>query len=56
MNLKQFIQIQMIGMNDLSIHQIAQKSNSLEIGSQVGSVNTHREMDKQNLSKMLKEN
>ena len=46
----------MRGMNGLSINQLGKESNSLEIGSQAGRVNTHHAMDKQNLSKMSKEN
>ena len=44
----------MISLNGLSINQLGKESNSLEIGSQVGRVNTHRAMDKQKLSKMPK--
>ena len=43
-------------MNGLSINQLGNESNSLEIGSQAGRVNTHRAMDKQKLSKMPKDN
>ena len=43
-------------MNGLSINQLVNKSNSLKIGSQAGRVNTHRAMDKQNISKIQKEN
>ena len=46
----------MIGLNGLSINQLGKESNSLEIGSQAGRVNTHRAMDKQKLSKMTKNN
>ena len=42
------------GINAVSINLLGKESNSLEIGSQVGRVNTHREMDKQNLSKIPK--
>ena len=41
-------------MNGLSINQLGNQSNSLEIGSQEGRVNTHRAMDKQKLSKNAK--
>ena len=41
-------------MNGLSINQIGKESNSLEIGSQAGRVNTHRAMDKQKISKNSK--
>ena len=43
-------------MNFLSINQLGKESNSLEIGSQAGRVNTHHAMDKKNLSKMPKTN
>ena len=43
-------------MNDLSINKLVKESNSLEIGSQAGRVNTHHAMDKQKLSKMPKAN
>ena len=46
----------MIGLNGLSINQLGKESNSLEIGSQAGKVNTHRAMDKQTLSKMPEAN
>ena len=39
-------------LNGLSINQLVKESNSLEIGLQVGRVNTHYAMDKQNLSKI----
>ena len=39
-------------MNGLSLNQLGKESNSLEIGSQAGRVNTHRAMDKQKFSKM----
>ena len=42
-------------LNGLSINQLGKESNSLEIGSQGGRVNTHHAMDKENLSKMPKE-
>ena len=38
----------------LSINQLGKESNSLEIGSKVGRVNTHQAMDKQKLSKIPK--
>ena len=43
-------------INGFSINQLGKESNSLEIGSQAGRVNTHHAMDKQNLSKMQKAN
>ena len=43
-------------MNGLSINQLGKESNSLEIGSQAGRVNTHCAMEKQKLSKMPKDN
>ena len=43
-------------MNGLSINQLGKESNSLEIGSQAGRVNTRRAMDKQKLSKIPKDN
>ena len=43
-------------MNGLSINQTGKESNSLEISSQAGRVNTHRAMDKKNISKMIKAN
>ena len=43
-------------MNGLSINQLGKESNSLEIGLQVGRVNTHRAMDKKNISKIPKNN
>ena len=46
----------MIALDGLSINQLGKEFNSLEIGSQVGRVNTHHAMDKQNLSKMPKAN
>ena len=46
----------MIFFNGVSINQLGKESNSLEIGSQVGSVNTQCAMDKKNLSKMTKAN
>ena len=46
----------MIGVNGLSIKQIGKESNSLEIGSQAGRVNTHHALDKKKLSKMPKAN
>ena len=42
-------------MNVLSINQLGKESNSLEIGSQAGRVNTHHAMDKNKLSKMKKD-
>ena len=48
--------ISKIGVNGLSINQLGNESNSLEIGSQEGRVNTHYAMDKQKLSKMPKAN
>ena len=45
----------MRGMNDIFINQFGKESNSLEIGSQAGRVNTHHALDKQNLSKMTKD-
>ena len=56
MKLKHLILIQMRVVCILSINQIGKESNSLEIGSQAGRVNTHRVMDKQELSKMPKAN
>ena len=41
-------------MNVLSINQLRKESNSLEIGSQAGRVNTHRAMDKKNLTENAK--
>ena len=46
----------MRGINFLSINQLGKESNSLEIGSQVGRVNTQGAMNKQKLSKMPKNN
>ena len=43
-------------MNGLFVNQLGKESNSLEIGSQAGRVNTHRAMDKQKLSKIPKAN
>ena len=43
-------------MNDLSINRLGNESNSREIGSQVGRMNTQRAMENQNLSKMPKAN
>ena len=43
-------------LNDLSIIELGKESNSLEIDSQEGRVNTHRAMDKKNLYKMPKSN
>ena len=43
-------------MGGLSNIQILYQSNSLEIDSLAGRVNTHRVMDKKNLSKMPKAN
>ena len=43
-------------MNFPSINQLEKESNSLEIGSQAGRVNTHLEMDKQKLSKIPNSN
>ena len=43
-------------LNDLLFNQLGNESNSLEIGSQAGRVNTRRAMDKQKLSKMSKAN
>ena len=45
----------MRGINFLSINQLWKESNYVEIGSQVGRVNTHHAMDKQKLSKILKD-
>ena len=42
----------MIFLNGISINQLGKESNSLEIGSQAGRVNTHRAMDKKKLSKI----
>ena len=42
----------MRGFNFLSINQLGKESNSPEIGSQEGRVNTHLAMDKQKLSKI----
>ena len=36
----------MKGLKGLSFNQLGKESNPLEIGSQAGRVNTHREMDK----------
>ena len=44
----------MRSFNGLSINQLWKESNSLKIDSQAGRVNTHRAMDKQNLSKIPK--
>ena len=46
----------MRGLNSLSINQLGNESNSLEIGSQAWTVNTHHAMDKQILSKIPKAN
>ena len=46
----------MRSLNGLSINHLGKESNSLEIGSQAGRVNTHNAMDKQNLSKIPKAN
>ena len=43
-------------LNGLSINQLGKESNSLEIGSQAGRVNTHRAMDKKKLFKIPKAN
>jgi len=43
-------------INGLSINQLVKESSSLEIGSQEARVNTHRAMDKKNLSKIPKAN
>ena len=42
----------MISLNLFSINQLGKESNSLEIGSQAGRVNTDRAMDKKNISKI----
>ena len=41
-------------LNGLSISQLGKESNSLEIGSQAGRVNTRRAIDKQKLSNFAK--
>ena len=46
----------MRGLNGLSINQLRKESDSLEIGSQAGRVNTHHAMDKQKLSKITNAN
>ena len=46
----------MIVLNGLSINQLGKDSNSLEIGSQAGRLNTHYVMDKKYLSKIQKAN
>ena len=56
MKLKHFMKLQMRGLNGISINQLGKESNSLEIGSQAGRVNTHCAIDKQKLSKMPKAN
>ena len=56
MKIKHFIHLQMIGLGGLSINQIGKESNSLEIGSQAGTMDTHSAMDKQKLSKIPKAN
>ena len=56
LKLKHLNSYPMRGMNGISINQLAKESNSLEIGSQAGRVNTHRVMDKKKLSKMPKAN
>ena len=43
-------------LNVLSINQLGKESNSFEIGSEAGRVNTHHAMDNQKLSKMPKNN
>ena len=43
-------------LNGISINQLGNECNSLEIGSQVGRVNTHHALDKKNLPKMAKDN
>ena len=56
MQLKHFIQLETRGLGGLSINQHGKESNSLEIGSQAGRVNTHLAIDKQEIYKMPKEN
>ena len=46
----------MIFINGISIHQLGNEFNSLEIESQTRRVNTHNAMDKQKISKMPKGN
>ena len=43
-------------MDGLSDNHFGKESNSLEIDSLAGRVNTHRAMDKKEISKMPKEN